>query len=196
LAALWLRERISDKPSLVLAGLYALVATALIFPALMIQYVLLERQALWSRAAVIPLVVTIVAALIICTILWKIGWRMIRVATLIPAIVVVGVVLRFGAGPLDSKLSARSVVSALSQYDHRRLPIAAFLVPRETEFGLAFYRNQVIPRYELAQVPVGEHLLVAAQGYPNGVAKAAGRRVVFLENFAPQKLDLFYVPAR
>jgi hypothetical protein len=76
------------------------------------------------------------------------------------------------------------------------LPLAAFLVPRETEFGLTFYRNQVIPRYELAQVPDGEHLLVAAQGYPKGVAKAAGRRVVFLENFAPQKLDLFYVPAK
>ena len=97
---------------------------------------------------------------------------------------------------MDNGLSARSVVDALSQYDPHRLPVAVFLVPRETEFGLTFYRNQVIPRYELGQVPEGEHMVVAAHGYPNGVSKAAGKKAIFLENFAAQKLDLFYIPPR
>jgi len=121
---------------------------------------------------------------------------MLRVATLVPAIVVVAIVLRFGSPPMDNALSARSVVDALAQYDPHHLPVAAFLVPRETEFGLTFYRDQVIPRYELGQVPEGEHMVVAAQGYPKGVSKAARRKAVFLGNVAAQKLDFFYVPAR
>jgi hypothetical protein len=43
---------------------------------------------------------------------------------------------------------------------------------------------------------VVEHLVVAAQGYPRGVAKAAGRKAIYLGNFAAQRLDFFYVPAR
>lgn len=97
---------------------------------------------------------------------------------------------------MNSTLSARSVVAALSEYGHDHLPVAAYLVPRETEFGLAFYRDQVIPRYELGKVPAGEHLLVAAQGYPKGVANAAGRKATFLRNLPAQKLDLYYVPPK
>src|SRR5262249_47426700 len=131
------------------------------------------------------------------TLLWKFGWRMLRLATLAPATIVVAVVLRLGAASLDAKLSARSIVDVLSRYDRKHLPVAVFLVPRETEFGLAFYRNQVIPRYENGEVPDNEHLLVAAQGFPEKrVENRAGRRVIFLENFADQKLDLFYVPMK
>ena len=197
LMAQWLRERVAQKPSAILAGLHALAASALIFPALMIQFFLLDRQAVWGRRpAVVPLIATTAIAVLICVLLWRSGWRTLRVATLIPAIVVVAIVLRFGSPPMDNALSARSVVDALSQYDPHHLPVAAFLVPRETEFGLAFYHNQAIPRYELGQVPEGEHMVVAAQGYPKGVNKASGRHAVFLGNFAAQKLDLFYVPAR
>ncbi len=196
LMAQWLRERVAQKPSAILAGLHALTASALIFPALMIRYFLLDRQALLGRPAVLPLIATLAVVLVIFVQLWKGGWRMLRITTLVPAIVVVAIVLRFGSPPMDKALSARSVVDALSQYDPHHLPVAAFLVPRETEFGLAFYRNQAIPRYELGQVPEGEHMVVAAQGYPKGINKASGRHAVFLGNFAAQKLDLFYVPAR
>ena len=104
--------------------------------------------------------------------------------------------LRFGAPALDETLSARSINSALAQYDPHHLPVAVFLIPREAEFGLQFYRDQSISRYELGQVPDGEHLVVAAQGYPKGVAKAAGRKAIYLGNFTAQRLDYFYVPAR
>src|SRR5207247_395825 len=172
LAARWLQQRVSQKPSAVLAGVHALTAAVLIFPALMIQYFLLDRQAVWGHPAVVPLIATTTVALVIFVMLCKGGWRTLRVATLVPAVIVVAIVLRFGSPPLDDALSARSVVDALSQYDPHHLPMAGFLVPRETEFGLAFYRNQVIPRYEVGQVPDGEHMLVAAQGYAKGVVKA------------------------
>jgi 4-amino-4-deoxy-L-arabinose transferase-like glycosyltransferase len=196
LAAQWLQQRVSQKPSAVIAGVHALTAAVLIFPALMIQYFLLDRPAVWGRPAVVPLIATTAVALVIFVPLLKAGWRMLRVATLVPAIIVVALLVRLGAAPMDNALSARSVVDALSQYDPHHLPVAAFLVPRETEFGLAFYRNQVIPRYELGQVPDSEHMVVAAQGYPKGINKAAGRHAVFLGNFPAQKLDFFYVPGR
>src|SRR5262249_55191426 len=116
--------------------------------------------------------------------------------TLVPAIFVVAVVLRFVAGPIDDVLSTRSVVDELLKYDRHHLPVAVYLVPRETEFGMAFYRDQVIPRYEAGQVPQGEHLVVAAQGYPKGVANGSGRKATFLQNLPAQKLDLYYVPRK
>jgi hypothetical protein len=102
--------------------------------------------------------------------------------------------LRFGAPALDQTLSARPVAEALSRLAPQQLPIAVVLVPRETEFGLQFYRNQKIPRYELGQAPAGEHLLVAAQGFRNAFAKnVPGRRIVYLGNFPGQRLEFFYV---
>jgi 4-amino-4-deoxy-L-arabinose transferase-like glycosyltransferase len=196
LAVQWLRERVSQQSSPVFAVMHGLTAAVLIFPAVMIRYIFLDRHALWGHAAVFPLIGVAAIGLLIFVLLWTGGWRMLRVATLVPAIVVVAIVLRFGSPPMDNALSARSVVDALAQYDPHHLPVAAFLVPRETEFGLAFYRDQVIPRYELGQVPEGEHMVVAAQGYPKGVSKAARRKAVFLGNFAAQKLDFFYVPVR
>jgi len=196
LVAQWWREKEREQPSAMLAGLHALAASVLIFPALMMRYSFIERDALWGQVAVVPLITAAAIALIIFLLLWKAGSRALRAATLIPAVIVVGIVLRFGAAPLNDVLSARPVVNELSHYGPGSQQVAVFLVPRETEFGLAFYRDQIIPRYEIGEVPDGEHLLVAAQGYPKGVAKAAGRKAVFLENFAKQKLDLFYVPAK
>jgi len=196
LVSQWLRERAAAQSSLVLATLHAVCASILLFPALMVRYLFLDRQNLSGRVALVPLIVTVGVAVTITLLVWRQGWRVLRVATLLPAIVVAAVLLRLGGETMNDALSARSVVEALSKYGHDHLPVAVYLVPRETEFGLAFYRDQVIPRYELGKVPAGEHLLVAAQGYPNGVADAAGRKATFLQNLPAQKLDLFYVPGK
>jgi hypothetical protein len=67
-------------------------------------------------------------------------------------------------------------------------------VPRETEYGLAFYRNQTISRYELRQVPGDEHLLVAPAGTREAVAAfVSGRRVSYLGSFASQQLEFYWV---
>ena len=120
-----------------------------------------------------------------------------RIVTLVPAVMALALVLRFGAPILDETLSARPVANGLSQFEPRHLPVAVFLVPREMEFGLEFYRNQAVSRYELGQIPDGEHLVVAAQGFRKGIAKAVpGRRVVYLGDFVAQKVEYFYVSAR
>ena len=63
-------------------------------------------------------------------------------------------------------------------FDHA----APLPIPAETnwraDYRLAFYRNQVIERYELSQIPNGEHLLVATEGSQPQIARIAGDRRV------------------
>ena len=107
---------------------------------------------------------------------------------------VVAAVLRIGAPALDSVLSARPLAMQVGRADAGRLPLAVFNVRRETEYGLAFYRNQVIRHYEWGQIPVEEHLVVAPSGLQVELAKrVAGRRVSYLGTYAPQGLDYFWV---
>jgi hypothetical protein len=69
-------------------------------------------------------------------------------------------------------------------------------VPREVEFGLAFYRDQRIDRYEDGNIPAGEHLLVAAPSWkPNVTEWTKGRRVTPLGYYTPQDLDYYWVAA-
>ena len=64
------------------------------------------------------------------------------------------------------------------------------------EYGLAFYRNQAIVRYESGNVPAEEHLLVAPTTWMDNVAKeTAGRRVSLLGHYAPQDVDYYWVSA-
>jgi hypothetical protein len=76
------------------------------------------------------------------------------------------------------------------------LPLAVFGARRETEYGLAFYRNQTIVRYERDSVPAEEHLLVAPENSRTEVLKqVAGRRILLLGHFAPQRVDYYWVGA-
>ena len=78
--------------------------------------------------------------------------------------------------------------------ENKRLPIAGFRLSRETEYGLEFYRNQIIARYNWGQIPAGEHLVVAPSGLRTAIAeKVPERRVLYLGSFAPQGLDYFWV---
>ena len=64
------------------------------------------------------------------------------------------------------------------------------------EYGLAFYRNQPVVRYESGVVPAEEHLLVAPATWKVDVAgRTVGRRVLFLGNYAPQNVDYYWVAA-
>jgi len=190
----YLGTRTSQRPRWAIAAFHALLSAALIFSALMIQYILLRHRIPW-RSAPVPLIVAAIFALGVLVLFMKSGYRAVRSLTLVP-VVTLALTLRFGAPLLDDTLSARPLTSALMRFDPHHLSVAVFWAPRETEFGLQFYRNQVISRYELGQVPDQEHMVVAPEGFLDNVTKAAGRKAIFLGNFAPQKLEFFYVPGR
>jgi hypothetical protein len=187
-------EKIATWLQFLLSAGHALLGGALVFAALVVQYLVLGHRVPWDAAGV-PLIVATVLALAILVLLVRFDSRALRLATLVPTILAFAIAMRFGALRLDETLSARPVANELANLDSHHLPVAVFLAPRETEFGLAFYRNQIISNYQMRQIPPGEHIVVAAQGFQRSIAKESGRNVTHLGNFPPQKLEYFYVAA-
>ena len=199
LLAEYVRERLSesDRPARMLVILHAVVAASPLIPGLMIQYIILQHHMPWGRAAAISCLLAGVLAIGIAVAMRvQMGWNGLRFVTLVPVVLTVAAVLRLGGPALDSTLSARPLAAELSQVETKALPLAVLHVSRELEFGLAFYRNQTIERYELGQVPSTEHLLVAPEGTQVEIAKrVTGRRVTYLGSFAPQGMDYYWVAA-
>lgn len=199
LLAEYVRRRVTDdeRLSVSLIVLHSIVAAALIVPALMIQYLIMQHRLPWGKAAVISFTFAGVLAMgIAITLRTKLGFGALRFVTLVPLVLAVAAILRLGAPALDSTLSARPLATEISHLENKPLPLAVSGVSRQTEYGLAFYRNQTIDRYELGQIPAGEHLVVAPEGSQTTIAKqVAGRRVSYLGSFAPQGLDYYWVSA-
>ena len=200
LVAEYLRRHVDDEDGvpLWLSILHGLVAAAPVVPALMIGYTVVERHLPWGTGTKIASAVAIIlAAGIVFTLRSKLGLRMLRFVTLIPVVVAVGAVLKIGAFQLDQSLSARPLVQQLAQMETKPMPLAVFGVRRETEFGLAFYRNQIVPSYETAGVPAEEHIVVSPHGAKDAIATLVGdRRVSYLGSFEPQALDYYWVAAK
>jgi 4-amino-4-deoxy-L-arabinose transferase-like glycosyltransferase len=186
-----------------LAVLHALAACAPIVPALLIAYAVTEHRLPSGR----PMFIALTIAFILCvaiavTLVSRAGLRMLRFVTLIPVVLTVAAALKFGATALDQKASARPLAVELASIElpraeTHRLPVAVCGAPREMEYGLAFYRNQKIARYEAGAVPAEEHLLVALPSWKSNVAGwTAGRRVIFLGHYSPQNVDYYWVAAR
>jgi 4-amino-4-deoxy-L-arabinose transferase-like glycosyltransferase len=199
LLAEYLRRRVAanERPGILLTGLHSIFAAAPIVPALMIQYLILQHHLPWDKAAAIAFGFAGVLAIgIAATLYTKLGFAGLRFITLVPVVLSVAATLRLGAPALDSTLSARPLANEISHLETKRLPLAVSGVSRQTEYGLAFYRNQIIYRYEVGQIPTTEHLVVAPEGSQTAIAKkVAGRRVSYLGSFAPQGLDYYWVAA-
>ncbi len=199
LLAEYVRRRVTgdERPSIGLIVVHSMVAAAPIVPALMIQYLILQHRLPWGKAAAISFTFAAVLAIgIAITLRTKLGFGALRFVTLVPLVLAVAAILRLGAPALDSMLSVRPLATEISHLENKPLPLAVSGVSRQTEYGLAFYRNQTIDRYELGQIPAGEHLVVAPEGSQTTIAKqVAGRRVSYLGSFAPQGLDYYWVSA-
>jgi 4-amino-4-deoxy-L-arabinose transferase-like glycosyltransferase len=199
LLAEYVRRRVSDgeRPSIFLIALHSIIAASPIVPALMIQYIVMQHRLPWGRATAISFGFAAVLAIgIASTLRTKLGLGTLRFVTLVPVVLAVAAVLRLGSPALDTILSARPLANEISHLENKPLPLAVSGVSREIEFGLAFYRNQIIDRYESGQIPAEEHLVVAPEGSQTAIAKqVAGRRVSYLGSFASQGLDYYWVAA-
>lgn len=191
-----LRARTASKLPLAMVMLHAMLAGALVCSALVLPHLSLQHRLPGSIALLVPIFLSVTMAAAVFVSLRKYGYPGLRFVTLVPAVLAVGIAVRTGAPALDATLSARPVAATLQAFDPQHLPIAVFMVSRETEFGLQFYRNQTVSRYELGQIPDGEHLLIAPGGRERGVARnTAHRKVTYLGDFPAQHLKYFYVGA-
>jgi 4-amino-4-deoxy-L-arabinose transferase-like glycosyltransferase len=197
----YLRQRLeqseNEPPAIWLVVLHALVAAAPIIPSLLIAYLITQHRLPGGR----PMLVAIAFAFVLCagialTLVRKSGLRMLRFVTLIPVVLAIGAVLRLGSADLDQGYSARPLAREIASIETHRQLLAVYHVPRELEYGLTFYRNQLTFNYDWGNVPSQEHLLVAPENLQLEIAKlVAGRRVSYLGNYAPQHLDYFWVAA-
>jgi len=197
LVAEYLRRHVEDdeQPSGWIVALHALAAAAPVVPALMIGYLLTQHRLPWGRGTAIAAGIAGMLALgIAFTLRSQLGLRMLRFVTLVPVVVAVGALLKIGSFQVDQALSARPLAKQLAQMETKPLPVAVFGVRRETEYGLAFYRNQTISRYESQPVPIDEHIVVAPTGSRDAIARLVGdRRLSYLGTFTPQNLDYYWV---
>ncbi|HYM76287.1 MAG TPA: glycosyltransferase family 39 protein [Candidatus Dormibacteraeota bacterium] len=197
LLADYLRQHLEHETSVSkgLVILHSLVAVAPIVPAVLTGFAVTEHRLPWGR----PLIFAVAVALVLCvaialTLLSRMQLRMLRFVTLIPVVLAVAAVLKLGTGVIDQKLSARPLKNELGSLETHTLPVAVCGTSRELEYGLAFYRDQIIARYEAGNVPSGEHLLVAPPAWkPNITEWTKGRRVSLLGHYAPQGLDYYWV---
>ena len=184
-----------DRPPQWLIGAHALLAGGLLVPSVLIASLLLEHRLPWGTVTVLTSAVALGVAIGIgVTLRGRLGLRPLYFVTLIPVTLAVAALIRIGAPVLDEKLSARPVAFQLASMETRTLPVAVLGIGREIEFGLAFYLNQPISRYESKQVPMTEHLLVAPEGTRSAISQFIGsRRVTYLGNYALQHFDFYWV---
>ena len=135
-----------SAPSLLLIVVHSMVAALPIVAALMMQYIVFHHTLPWGRATAISARICRRAGVgIALTLRGQLGLRVLRFVTLVPVVLAIAAVLAAGRSALDATLSARPLAQEINRVDNRSLPLAILRLPRETEYGLHFYRNQKIP---------------------------------------------------
>ena len=164
------------------------IAGALMAPSLMVKVPLNQNARTWV------IIGTGLIAIMVLLVVRIGGVRMLHFATLIPVVVAMGFLLRPAAVVIDEVNSARTVAGQLQQLGVGQGPIAVFNVKRDVEYGLNFYRNQSISRYERNEIPAEAHLLVAREGNGGAIQAILGlRQLSPLGSFPPQHLEFFLV---
>ncbi len=193
LLADWLRPRVSERTNLLLLLAHAVVCGMLLAAALLAPYFIPRRPPTAQAVTIAAIGAAVIALAMLVTLRWQ-GLRVLRFITLVPVVLGLAFLLRVSAPLIDRAQSARSVAGELQRLDTRGAPLAAFNVPRELEYGLDFYRNQPVMRYERHQVPGGDHLLIARSGSePRLDPFLAGRRLSHVGGFPPQNLEFYWV---
>jgi 4-amino-4-deoxy-L-arabinose transferase-like glycosyltransferase len=187
---------VDHRPAIGLIILHSVLASATVV--LAIEYRVLEHRLRWDVGTAMGWLLALLLALgITITLRSRVGLRALRFVTLVPIVLTIAMIVRLDAPDLDSRLSARPVATEILHFETKRLPLAVLGVSRELEYGLAFYGQETIERYESGQIPAGEHLLVARQGSETEIGKrATGRRVAYLGTFAPQRLEYYWVAGK
>jgi 4-amino-4-deoxy-L-arabinose transferase-like glycosyltransferase len=195
----YLRQQLEQQSPLSkgIVILHALIACAPIVPAALVGYIVTEHRLPLGPPMWIALAIAFVLAIgIAATLAGRLQWRMLRFITLIPVVLAVAAVLKLGTTAIDQKLSTRPLAFELASLETHKLPLAVCGVSREVEFGLEFYRDQIISRYETGNIPPSEHLLVAAPDWKSNITEwTRGRRVSLLGHYAQQNLDYYWIAA-
>lgn len=191
-------DQIASKVTVVF---HALLTGIVVMPCLLISYLVLVHRLPWGRGTLVAGILSLLVAVgVYVSLRRRSGWRLLHFSTLVPVVVAVAAIIRLGGGAIDLEDSTRPVAVVLAENEAAAgtgsLPIAVFDVPRQTEYGLNFYRNQVVSSYDRGEIPAAAHLLVAREGAQADMAKLIGSRVVTAIGSNPdQHLEFYRVAA-
>ena len=176
---------------------HGLVCGALVFVALVSPAVAMSRRLSLGTATYVAAVLgTLIALLITTALRSRAGARLLRDSTLAAVLLGVAAVLRLAAPTIDAKVSARPIAQAILSFSHEPVPVAVYGTNREQEYGLEFYLNQPVQRYQLGQIPAGAHVLVTSRNALEGfMPRLPERKVTYLTNLSARNLDIYYVSA-
>lgn len=195
LLAGWLQTRSRHRSSTQLQILHSVVCGLLLAGALLAPYFIVRAHPPAQAIAIAAIAAAVIALAMILTLRWQ-DLRVLRFVTMVPVVLGLAFVLRVSSPLIDRVQSARPVANELSRLDARGAQLAAFNITRETEYGLDFYRNQPVKRYERGEVPAGDHLLIARSGSEQQIQPlVSGRRLSHVASFAPQRLEIYWVSA-
>ncbi|MBV9437616.1 MAG: hypothetical protein JOZ44_16275 [Acidobacteria bacterium] len=136
------------------------------------------------------------------------GQRMLIWTTIIPVGFAVFFLLHYAGRILGEAYSSRQVASFIEKIERDNLQgrlrqVAVFDTRRDVEYGLGFYLDERIDRYERGEVPPGEHILVMRQGEREELLSRIGpnrESVSFGSPFPgsadPQHLEVLWISSR
>ncbi len=178
--------------------LHSLVASILVVPAIVIRYLILVQRLPWGIGTLVACIVAMIFTVgIFLALRSRYGLGLLRVATLVPAVLAVGLILRQGGAALDEQDSARTVAASLAKGAPVSMPVAVFQVNRQTEYGLHFYRNQPVSNYDRGEIPAAAHLLVAKEGAQHDLGQVIGSRSLkLIGSNSAQHLEYYRVSSR
>jgi 4-amino-4-deoxy-L-arabinose transferase-like glycosyltransferase len=193
----WVAQRRSEarRFSLSFAAAHGFFCGLLIFAALSAASVALNHRLLLGTGTYIAASVAAVFGLgISAALLGRSGPRLLSRVTVFAVVISVGAVIRLAAPVIDATQSARPLAASIRTFSHEPIPVALYHINRSQQYGLEFYLNRPVEKYEDGKIPADAHVLVAAQGTQSQVAQLLpGRRVLSLTHVAEQKLDLYWV---
>jgi 4-amino-4-deoxy-L-arabinose transferase-like glycosyltransferase len=154
----------------------------------------------------------VAAALLIFFLTRRGGQRMLLWSTIIPTALGVFFLLHFGGWALDAAYSSREVATVIEKAEQQQSrqpspPVAVFQTRRDVEYGLGFYLDEPIERYERGEVPETAHIVVTTEAARNQLAaRLPGRKIAFIGEptekprslrqdgiVNPQKLEVYWI---
>jgi 4-amino-4-deoxy-L-arabinose transferase-like glycosyltransferase len=184
----------NEKLSPWLIGIHTVLCGLLVFAAIAAPDIQLHYRLTAGLGTFIAAGTSVLVMMAIAVALYRSGGRMLRSVTLLSIVIAVAALLKLAAPAVDASQSARPVAQIIQSFSHEAVPVALFHASRQLEYGLEFYLNRPMERYEIGQVPSEGHVLVILQNSTDDYGNLVrGRKVFFLTSVPAQKLDLYWV---
>ena len=201
------RKKAAMRPALLFG--HSFLTAVLTTAVLLVPHVVLDPKSVPPPPALMYAIAVGIA--VFCFIFFLVrrhGQRMLLWTTIVPVAFGVFFLLHYAGRILGEAYSSRQVAAYIENVErdnlHGRLyPVAIFDARRDVEYGLGFYLDERIDRYERGEIPIGEHILVAREGEHDALFRLLGPNRKF-ETFGspfpvsanPQHLEVLWISSR